>query len=321
MDDPLACPARSRPERVCPNVDRRRFLRTALPAAGGLTLAAWPNGLAAREAGTHRGIIFKSVKIGMVAEEGPARKKFRTLKQLGFDGIELSSPGGLDKREARAASREVGLPIHGVVNSTHWQTRLSDPDAAVRDEALRSLQTSLRDARRVGGSSVLLVPGKVTDAEHENHDQVWARSIEQIRKALPLASRLGVRILVENVWNGFCYDHDGPADQTAQRLAAYIDEIASPWVGVYFDIGNHQKYGQPQQWIRTLGTRIVKLDVKDWSRRDGFTDIGQGDVDWPAVRRALTDIGFTGWATAEVGGGDRDRLAVVAGQMDRVLGL
>lgn len=326
MDQSRVCATRphdvsSQRKRVFPSVDRRRFLQAALPAAGGLALALRPEPLAAQDADSHRGAIFKSVKIGMVAEEGPARKKFRIVKELGFDGIELSSPGGLDKQEAQAASRDVGLPIHGVVNSTHWQTRLSDPDAAVRDKALQSLQTSLRDAHRVGGSSVLLVPGKVTDPERENHDQVWARSIEQIRKALPVASKLGVRILVENVWNGFCYDHDGPTDQTAHRLAAYIDEIASPWVGVYFDIGNHQKYGLPQEWIRTLGTRIVKLDVKDWSRREGFTEIGQGDVDWAAVRQALTDVGFTGWATAEVRGGDRGRLATIAGQMDRVLGL
>ena len=99
--------------------------------------------------------------------------------------------------------------------------------------------------------------------------------------------------------------------------------MESPWVGVYFDIGNHQKYGKPESWIRTLGRRIVKLDAKDWGG-PGATfvrNLGDGDVDWPAVRGALKEIGFTGWATAEMGGGDRKRMADLGRQMDKVLAL
>ena len=124
-----------------------------------------------------------------------------------------------------------------------------------------------------------------------------------------------MHILIENVWNRFLYDHDGPADQTADKLAKYIDEINSPWVGSYFDIGNHQKYGKPADWIRTLGKRIVKLDVKDWGVKAQWAKIGGGDVDWPDVRKALAEIGFTGWATAEVGGGNRARCAEILANM------
>ena len=111
------------------------------------------------------------------------------------------------------------------------------------------------------------------------------------------------------------YDSKGPNTQSADQLAKYLDEINSPWVGSYFDIGNHQRFGKPAEWIRTLGKRIVKLDVKDWGKKGGFGKIGSGDVDWPAVRTALKDIGFTGWATAEVGGGNKDRMAEVLKNM------
>ncbi|MEM7262027.1 MAG: TIM barrel protein, partial [Planctomycetota bacterium] len=90
-------------------------------------------------------------------------------------------------------------------------------------------------------------------------------------------------------------------------------------VGAYFDIGNHQKYGKPAEWIRTLGRRIVKLDVKDWGRENGWAKIGEGDVDWTDVRRALREIQFTGWCTAEVGGGDRKRLTEVHANMTQTL--
>jgi len=129
----------------------------------------------------------------------------------------------------------------------------------------------------------------------------------------PLASKLGVRVLIENVWNGFC--------ESPEQSRDYLDEIDSPWVGAYFDIGNCRKFGPSEDWIRTLGSRIVKLDCKDWGDTEGFCKIGDGDVDWPAVRQALSDIGFSGWCTAEVAGGGREVLTDIAQRMDRVLRL
>ena len=294
---------------------RREFAKT-----GGLALAASAAALPALgRAAQSAGRILKSIKFGMFNERLPIAEKFRLLKEMGFDGVELNSPGGVDKKEALAASRETGLPLHGVVDSIHWNTRLSSPDPEVRKKGLEGLKTAIRDTRLIGGSAVLLVPGAVRNPENENHQQVWDRSIGQIRKALPLAARLGIHILIENVWNGFCYDPKGDDNQTADQLAKYIDEINSPWVGSYFDIGNHQRFGKPAEWIRTLGRRIVKLDVKDWGKKNGFCRIGDGDVDWPDVRRALEEIGFTGWSTAEVGGGDRNRMKDIHDRMDQHL--
>jgi hexulose-6-phosphate isomerase len=257
----------------------------------------------------------------MVRGKLSIQSKFELLKELGYDGVELNSPGGGNKKQALAASKAVGLPIHGVVDSIHWGTRLSDPRPEVREKGRAGLETAVRDTHLVGGTSVLLVPGRVANKEKENQEKVWERSIEQISKVLPLCSRLGIHILIENVWNGFCYVHGGPDNQTADKLAEYLDAINSPWVGSYFDIGNHQKYGKPADWIRTLGRRIVKLDVKGWGKKNGFCKIGDGDVDWADVRKALTEIGFSGWATAEVGGGGKERLKEIAERMDRALGL
>ena len=309
---------------------RRRFLQTVGMCGLATALGARPWGsLRPATASTSpkgstgelAGRVYKSIKFGMFAEEISVPEKFRLLKEMGFDGVELSSPVGENLPEMVAASRRYDLPIHGVVDGIHWSTRLSDPSVEVREKGLQGLLTAIRDAHSLGGTAVLLVPGAVNADKNETHDDVWERSIVQIRRALPLASRLGVHILIENVWNGFLYEPDGPDNQTADQLADYIDEIASPWVGVYFDIGNHQKYGKPAEWIRTLGPRIVKLDVKEWGKENGFSKIGDGDVDWPAVRKALVDIRFTGWSTAEVSGGDRNRMREIAERMDRVLGL
>ncbi|MEX2216703.1 MAG: sugar phosphate isomerase/epimerase family protein, partial [Phycisphaeraceae bacterium] len=308
---------------------RRDFLKTAAVAAGAAagalhmtTTHADANQTAAvvaeAPAAPKKATIYKSVKWGMVGGNMSVLDKFRMLQDLGYDGVELDSPGGVNKKEALEASQQTGLPIHGVVDSTHWNVRLSSKDPAVREKGLGDLLTAIKDSHYCGGSSVLLVAGHGNDGTQE---EVADRSAEQIIKALPLASKLGIHILIENVWNQFTYDHGGPGDQTADRLCAFIDKCNSPWVGSYFDIGNHRKYGTPSQWARTLGKRIVKCDVKDFNHKtDKWADIGEGTVDWAELRGVLADINFHGWVTAEVGGGDRERLKKIKQQMDNVLG-
>ncbi len=309
--------------------DRRKFIKTAAissAAAPILATAGTTTEVKAAESGKGKDAlpIYKSLKIGMARVGKTMTEKFKIVKDLGYHGIELNSPGGVNKKEALKASEATGLPIHGVVCSTHWNIRLSDPKAETREKGLENLKTAIRNSHAVGGSSVLLVPGVVNKTATQQ--QCWDRSLAQIRKALPLASKLGIHILIENVWNRFCYKHGGPPDQSAELLAKYIDAAESPWVGSYFDIGNHRRYGKPEEWIRTLGKRIVKLDVKDWGGQKDrpflkrtWNRIGDGDVDWAAVRKALAEINFTGWSTAEVGGGGKDRLADINARMDRVL--
>lgn len=296
----------------------RRWFVSRLGIAAGAGLVALPSGhvcLAQSlsdddlSSGRH---LYKSLKWNMVRLEGTLEEKFSVLKEIGFDGVELESPGEINSDEALAASVEVSLPIEGVVNSTHWTVRHSDPNPEVRQQALDNMMTAMRFAAAVGATSVLLVPGKVTDPETENHQQVWDRSIGEIRRMLPLAEQLKIQILIENVGNGFCED--------PQTFADYIDAINSPWVAVHFDIGNHIRISPPADWIRILGQRIKKVDVKDRTRANERTLIGEGEADWPSVRQALRDIGYRGWVAAEVPGGDRTRLSDVVARMNRVLG-
>ncbi len=233
-------------------------------------------------------------------------EKFQLLKELGYDGVEGSSPNGLDAKEVLQARDKSGLTIHGVVCSAHWQKPLSDPDPNVRAQCLEALKTALKDAKTYGATSVLLVPAVVS--KQISYKDAYERSQAEIKKALPLAEELNVRILFENVWNNFLL--------SPLEMARYIDEFDNPLVGSYFDVGNVVRFGWPEQWIEALGHRIGKLDIKGYSRKlqnskgpyAGFgVEIGEGDCDWPAVMRALKAINYEGWATAEVRGGDRER--------------
>ena len=254
-----------------------------------------------------------SLKIGMVGFGRNPDEKFKGIQDLGYDGMELNSPGGINKPASLTASQKYNFPIHGVVNSTHWRTPLSHESEEMRERAYQDLITAIDDSALCGGHAVLIVPAVVKNGT--THQQAWDRSIEVISKAIPHAAQKGQHILIENVWNNFLYDSNGDNKQSAELLKKYIDEINSPWVGCYFDIGNHQRFGKPAEWIRTLGKRIVKLDVKDWARHGGFCKIGEGDVDWPEVRKALKQINYAGWATAEVAGGNQERCAEILKNM------
>jgi L-ribulose-5-phosphate 3-epimerase len=300
------------------NHSRRSFLQTSSVVSAAI-LAGTTSLATPRPADVSlKGRIYKTLKIGMVKVDGSLSDKFNAVKAAGFDGIELNAPG-VNIDDTLKAIDESGLPVDGTVNSTHWQVRHTDPAADVRAKALESLQTAIRLTNAVGGHTALLVIGHGKDGPEE---EIWPRAIDNIAKAIPLAAELGVSIAIENVWNHFLYDHEGDSTQNADKFVQFVDELNSPWVGMQFDIGNHWKYGSMGDWIRQLGKRVVKLDLKGFSRAAGkFTPIGEGDIDWADVRKALLEINYYGWAAAEVSGGGPEKLKEISDQMDKVFGL
>ena len=219
------------------------------------------------------------------------------------------------------ASRETGIAIHGVIDSVHWRDTLSHPDETVRAKGLEALVSAIRDARTVGADTVLLVPGVVN--KDVTFEQCWERSQAEVKKALPAAEKNGVKIAIEVVWNNFI--------TKPEQLIEYVDSFKSEFVAAYFDVSNMIRYGVPSaEWIRKLGKRMVKFDFKAYSKAKtkpndpgaGFNaEIGEGDEDWPEVLKALAEVGYSGWATAEVGGGGEEHLRKISARMDKALGL
>lgn len=294
---------------------RRDFLRYS--AAASLSLGLAPIAKAASANLNGQPLIKKSLKFGMIKEDLSILDKFKLLKDLGFDGVELDSPNDLNEREILEASDKTGLEIPGVVNSVHWKAPLSHPDPAVRRQCVESMKTALENCRTYGGTTVLLVPAVVD--ENVAYDDAWQRSQEEIAKLLPVAEKTGVKIALENVWNNFLL-----SPMEAKR---YIEDFDSPMIGWYLDVGNIVRYGWPEQWIRILGGHIMKIDVKEYSRKKqseegiwkGFdVKIGDGDCNWGEVNKALREIGYQGWGSAEVPGGDRQRLREISERMDQI---
>src|SRR5512138_516378 len=279
-------------------MNRRMFLQgapgaLALAGFGGVSLAA---DAPKEDATVSRRPLKRGIMWGTVGVKGSVLEKMKAVKEAGFDGAEMNSH--MDQDEVLRARDETGLSIPSVCGVQHWDKPLSHPDPKVRAQGLEALKQTLRDAKRYGASSVLLVPAIVN--ANVSYADAYTRSQQEIRKALPLAEELGVKIAIENVWNQFLL--------SPIEAARYVDEFNSPAVGWHFDVGNILNYGWPEQWIRILGKRIVKVHIKEFSRKQrdnqglwkGFeVKLREGDNDWPSIMKALDEVGYNGWLITE----------------------
>jgi hexulose-6-phosphate isomerase len=256
--------------------------------------------------------IKSSVLITMLPRDLSYLERFQLAVDIGFRYMEVRMvEEDSEAREIKEAADKAGLRIHSVMNMRHWDHPLSSPDPKDVALSLEGMRMSLRQAKLYGADAVLLVPAVVRD--DTTYEQAWERSRKEVQKLLPEAEKLNVIIAMEEVWNKFLL--------TPRDFVQYVDEFKHPLVQAYFDVGNIVHYGVPQHWIRALGKRIVKVHLKDYSRRNGFVDLGDGDVNWPEVTKAFADIGYTGEATVELRGGDRAYLTDVHQRVNRLLGL
>ncbi|HUQ93082.1 MAG TPA: sugar phosphate isomerase/epimerase family protein [Bryobacteraceae bacterium] len=256
----------------------------------------------------------KALLLSMLPSKLPIRDRFQLARDCGFEEIELpTTPDAAAAGELRKAAETTGLRIHSVMNSDHWRFPLSSSDPEVVAKCVAGMETSLRNANEWGADTVLLVPA-VVDSKTQ-YQEAWKRSQDQIRRMIPTAEKLKVIIAVEEVWNKFLL--------SPIEFARYVDDFQSPWVRAYFDVGNVVLYGFPQDWIRTLGKRIVKLHFKDFRfanrRVADWVNLRDGEIDWKEIHKALAEIGYKGSATVELPGGDAAYLKDVSHRVDLIL--
>ncbi len=280
-------------------MNRREFSKNALMASamiGTASLPGIPDFVSPAARSLKKGIMWGSIGVGKTIME-----KFQAAREAGFDGVEPMSH--LERKEVLAARDATGLIIPSVCGELHWKYPLSDPDPKIRELGVEALKVTLEDANIYGADTILLVPGIVSATV--SYDQCWNRVIGELKKVIPLAEKLKVKIALENVWNNFLI--------SPMEAASFVDQFNSPYVAWYFDCGNVLVYGWPEQWIKILGKRLAKVHIKEFSRKiadkqgrgAGFdVKLLEGDVNWPAVMKSLDDIGYHGWTTVEQPGGD-----------------
>jgi L-ribulose-5-phosphate 3-epimerase len=295
-------------------MNRRSFLKVTAGAAA--TAAFLPH---ARAAAAKRNLR-KAIMYSTIGMKGSVLEKFRAMKEAGFEGVEPM--GGMNRDEVLAALKATGLQAASVCCHTHWEKPLSAPDEATRKIGFEGLVLSLRDAQVYGATSVLLVPGVARNGV--TYQECFERSIVEIKKAIPVAKETGVKIASENVGNNFI--------MSPEQAVEYLDAINSEWVGWHFDIGNAGRVGPAERWIQVIGKRIFRIHVKDYSakpadpaaRGNARPKLLDGDTNWPAVMKALDNVGYTGWAISEQPGNqaaDVETARDLAQRMDRIFAL
>ena len=263
--------------------------------------------------------IKKGLGYWMIKEDLSLLDKFKLVKDLGFDGIEFNSPLDIPLKDLLEARDKTGIEVPSTVNKDHWGKPISDPDPAVRQFTIDSMAKSLEQTKELGGDTVLLVPGVVSDTV--SYKTAYGNALDSIRKMIPHAEKTGVKIALENVWNNFILSPIEAKD--------FLDKIDHPLVGWYFDLGNILRYGWPDHWLEVLGDKVFKLHVKEYSKKimneeglgKGFNvELTQGDVNWSQVMKTIKDINYKGqYMTLEVNGGDRTVLKKLSEQLDTII--
>ncbi|RXZ81538.1 sugar phosphate isomerase/epimerase [Paenibacillaceae bacterium] len=249
--------------------------------------------------------MLKGVNQWCFPEGTPLDKLFAVSSEAGFDAVELNlyAPGGVGLSQDMSAAeveaigrlaRSYGIGLHSLSTALLWGVPFSSPDAEIRAAGRASVEKQMEIAELLGIDTVLTVPGVVST--EVAYDVCYERSQNEYRQLAEIAVKRSVHIGIENVWNKFLL--------SPLEMARYVDELACPNIGVYFDVGNVLQSGFPEQWIRILGSRIKKVHVKDYrpavGTGHGFVPLLSGGVDWPTVRTALDDIGYSGPLTAEL---------------------
>lgn len=267
----------------------------------------------------------KSINAWSFPQSNSPEGFFAAAKSCGFSTVEpvLNETGALSLQSSdaeitalRRLAEAMGLSIASLATALYWQYPPTTAEETVRAQSMALLRRQLECAALLGTDAILIVPGLVS--AQVDYEDAYRRAMDFLAEALPHAQACGVKMGVENVWNKFLL--------SPLEMRSFIDQYRSPFVGAYLDLGNLIAFGYPQQWIRILGDRVVRVHVKDYREAvgtlPGFVDLLSGDVDFPAVMRALRQAGYDGPLTAEMTSSRWDPLQAAlaaSAALDRVL--
>ncbi len=241
-------------------------------------------------------------------------------REIGYQGLEIlltesgeltMTSGPSDYEAIRRMSEAAGVELTSICGAGD----LSDNDPAVRDAYKAQIRKMLEAAEALGLDTVLVTGGRTN--EKVPYDVAFERQLAALQELAPEAERRRVNIGLENIWNKLLI--------SPLEFRDFLDRIGSEYVGCYFDTGNVLLYGYPEQWIRILGKRIKKIHFKDFridhnERRYEWSQLMQGQVDWPAVMREIRVIGYDDYVITEVCG-DRSVYEETCRIMDTILAL
>lgn len=252
----------------------------------------------------------KGINVWSFSKKYKAKEYIDLSKAYGFQGLELALDEegeiSLNSKEEellhiKKYAEEMNIELPSVASGLYWKYSLTSEDNSTREKAKDIVKKQLEVAATLGANTILVVPGAVgvdfiPNFKAVNYEVAYNTSLESFKELKQYAEQYKVNIGLENVWNKFLL--------SPLEMKNFIDEIDSPYVGAYVDVGNLVYTGYPEHWISILNKRIKKIHVKDFKRAvgniNGFVDLFGGDVNYPEVIQALREIGYDDYLTAEM---------------------
>jgi len=253
----------------------------------------------------------KAITLRAFAREMALQQRLELARKAGYEGVEVNLEPGemvtLDSDEGQLTSvrlqiEAAGMCVSAVYSRLQWLYPITSQLRATRHQGQAVVERLIWAAQLLGTDTVLTLPGAVDNSAFSStpeivpYDLAYKTALEVLSEVECVAKRCCVRLALENVWNKFLL--------SPLEFAHFVDELNSPWIGVYFDVGNVMRTGVPEDWIRILGPRIKRVHLKDFRTSvdtiAGFVNLLEGDVNWPAVMTALRSVGYKSWLTAEV---------------------
>ncbi len=249
----------------------------------------------------------KAIGDNMIPKRWSFERGLDLVKTAGFDGIELwlgevpwfgMLTSDAEVRELRRKVESAGLVVSNVSTGLHWKYPISARDPKVREQGMRIVEREIETAVLLGTDAVLMVPGLVT--EEVPYNEVYLRCLDALKSLAEKAARANVKIGCENC------NSEHRFLLSPREFWQFLNDVNSPQVGIHLDVGNIHDTGYAEQWIEIHGPRITRIHVKDVLKRRGrsgesvYTNLFLGDNNWPAIRAALTKVGYDGWLVAEM---------------------
>src|SRR6184192_3116752 len=254
------------------------------------------------------GAMKKAIGDNMILKEWGLDKGLELVKKAGFDGIELwlgdvpwfqMNTTDAEVRELWRKVENAGLLVSNVSTGLHWASPLSARDPKVREQAARIVERQIETAALLGTDAILVVAGLVT--VEVPYNEVYQRCVEILRSLAEKASRARIRIGCENC------NSEQRFLISPREFGQFLADVNSPSVGIHLDVGNIHDTGFAEQWIEMHGPRITRVHMKDVLKHRGrcgdqsvYTNLFLGDNNWPAIRAAMTKVGYDGWLVAEM---------------------
>jgi L-ribulose-5-phosphate 3-epimerase len=306
-------------DRICHEeiMNRRDFI--TLPAATVLPSIAY-----SLQASGER--FKKSICDGIIPRSVPLDEAFHQVKLAGFDGYEitmglqltLETPPSELKRIASAA-RDAGVTLVTIsVSRPFSDCPLNHPDPTVRAQGVDVIKKSIDITHALNCGTVLLVPSRVGSGAKMmyRYEDTWKHTSAELSKVVSYAEQAEVVLTIENVWNKFLL--------SPLEMRAFVDQFKSPWLQAHFDTGNVMQFGYPQDWILTLGPRIIRVHLKDFNvQTNRFVPLMEGDANWQDVMNALVKVNYRGWLSPEYGHdpGDPKQINKLSAVVDKIYSL